>query len=180
MLDISTHAAGTARLSGPGNTTTKADLLIRAKDAVEAGDQSVHVAADACALAREKASQREIAEAVGKSPAWVNRLLRWRNEGCVGSPFGPGSKAGRERRKRVQSTEQRTPRVVDADEAETSTEKSKVEREERAAEPNLRARKELAEIRYAIDTRFPHMDEETRREAIAYAIAKDKSCASGK
>jgi Homeodomain-like domain len=121
-----------------GNTTTKADLS-RAKDAIEAGDQSLHDAAEALALAQEdfKASQREIAEAVGKSPAWVNRLLRWRREGCVGSPFGPGSKAGREQRKRVQSTEQRVARKVGADIAEASTEKCKNEcKDQRGAESN--------------------------------------------
>jgi hypothetical protein len=111
------------------NTTTKADLLSRAKDAIEAGDQSLREAADALALAREdfKASQREIAEAVGKSAAWVNRLMRWRREGCPGTPFGPGSKAGRERRKCVQSTEQRAPRNGDTDSPETSTENGKTE-----------------------------------------------------
>jgi hypothetical protein len=122
MLNISTHAAGAAEQSGPGNTTTKADLFSRAKDAIEAGDQSLHAAAEALALAQEdfKASQREIAEAVGKSPAWVNRLLRWRCEGCVGSPFGPGSLAGRKGRKGVQSTEQRAAREIKAESDETS------------------------------------------------------------
>jgi hypothetical protein len=82
-----------------GNRTTKADLFSRAKDAIEAGDQSLHDAAEALALAQEdfNASQREIADAVGKSVAWVNRLLQWRRQGFVGTPFGPGSKARRER-----------------------------------------------------------------------------------
>jgi len=99
------------------NTTTKADLLSRAKDAIQAGDQSLREAADALARAQEdfNLTQREIAEAVGKSAAWVNQLLRWRREGCPGSPFGPGSKAGRERRKRLQPTEQPAPRKVDGD-----------------------------------------------------------------
>lgn len=94
-----------------GNTTTKADLFSRAKDAIEAGDQSLHAAAEALALAQEdfKASQREIAEAVGKSVAWVNRLLQWQRQGYVGTPFGPGSRARRERQKSVQAPEQRAP-----------------------------------------------------------------------
>jgi hypothetical protein len=123
------------------NRTTKADLLSRAKHAIEAGDQSLHDAAEALALAQEdfKASQREIAEAVGKSAAWVNRLLRWRKEGCPGSPFGPGSKAGRERRKCVQSTEQRAPRKVDTDSPEASTEKGKTENAGQGADPKSQA-----------------------------------------
>jgi hypothetical protein len=171
---------GLAAAFAKGNTTTKADLFNRAKDEIEAGDQSLQDAAEALALAREdfKASQREIADAVGKSVAWVNRLLQWKRQGFVGTPFGPGSKAGRERQKRVQSTEQRAPRKVDADNADAGTKKGTTEIVERGAEPNLRARRELAEIKYAIDARFPQMDEYTRREPIAYAVAKDKSCAS--
>jgi hypothetical protein len=165
-----------------GNRTTKADLFSRAKDAIEAGDQSLHDAAEALALAQEdfNASQREIADAVGKSVAWVNRLLQWRRQGFVGTPFGPGSKARRERQKSVQAPEQRAPRKIDADNAEASTEKRKTECAKREAEPKSRARRELAEIKYAIDFRFPHMDKDARHEAIAYAVAKDKSCASGK
>jgi predicted transcriptional regulator len=174
MLDISTHAAGTARLSGPGNTTTKADLFSHAKDAIEAGDQSLHAAAEALALAQEdfKASQREIAEAVGKSPAWVNRLLRWRCEGYVGSPFGPGSRAGRERRKPVQSTEQRAPDRVDADKAEASAERGKTECAKREAEPKKAQRELLAQFKYAVNHWLPQMDDDTKREAVKYAFAK--------
>jgi hypothetical protein len=145
MLDTSssTHAVSTAEPSMPrhGNTTTKADLFSRAKDAIEAGDQSLHDAADALVIAQEdfKASQREIAEAVGKSAAWVNRLLRWRREGCPGSPFGPGSRAGRERWKRVQSTEQRAPRKVDTDSPEASTEKGKTENTAQGADTKSQA-----------------------------------------
>jgi hypothetical protein len=62
---------GLAIALGEGNTTTKADLFNRAKDAIGAGDRSLRDAAEAFALAREdfEASQREIAEAVGMSPA---------------------------------------------------------------------------------------------------------------
>jgi cytoskeletal protein RodZ len=43
-----------------------------------------------------KATQREIAEAVGRSPSWVNRLLKWHRSGYKQySPFGPTTKAGR-------------------------------------------------------------------------------------
>ncbi len=158
------------------NSTTKAALLRRAKDAIEAGDQSLHDAAAALALAQQdfKASQREIADAVGKSVAWVNRLLQWQRQGFGGTPFGPGSKARRERQKSVQAPEQPAPRKVNADNTEASADKGKTECAKREAEPNPRARKELAEFKHAVDIRFPHMDEETRREAIEYAIAKGK------
>jgi hypothetical protein len=133
---------GSAVAIAEGNTTTKAELFSRAKNAIEAGDQSLREAADALALAQEDfdTTQREIAEAVGKSAAWVNRLLRWRRESYPGSPFGPGSKAGRERRKCVQSTEQRTPRKVDTDSPETNTEKGKTENSGQGADPKSQER----------------------------------------
>jgi hypothetical protein len=157
-----------------GNATTKADLLRRAKDAIEAGDQSLREAADALALAQDdfKASQREIAEAVGKSAAWVNRLLRWRREGCVGSPFGPGSKAGRERRKRVQSTEQRTPRKVHAENSEADNEKCKTPVTQENKPKSQAQRKALYEFKFAVNHWLPRMDDDTKREAIKYALAK--------
>jgi hypothetical protein len=55
------------------------DLLNRAKLSIEAG---VHEAAEDIAAASEQgATQRKIAEAVGKSAAWVNGLLKWRLAG---------------------------------------------------------------------------------------------------
>jgi hypothetical protein len=141
MSDTSTHDVSAREPSIPGNTTTKADLFSRAKDAIEAGDQSLHDAAEALALAREdfKASQREIADAVGKSVAWVNRLLQWRKQGFVGTPFGPGSRARRERQKSVQAPEQATD-GVDADKAEASAEKGTTESSEQGADPKSQER----------------------------------------
>ena len=78
--------------------TTKAELLSRAKAAIEAGESSVRDAAEALALAQNEfnATQREMAEAVGRSASWVNRLLKWRRSGYMEySPFGPTTKAGR-------------------------------------------------------------------------------------
>jgi hypothetical protein len=80
------------------NTATKAELLSRAKDAIEAGDQSMRDAAEALAIAQELhgASQAEMARAVGKSEAWVSLLLQWRRtEFKAESPFGPTTKAAR-------------------------------------------------------------------------------------
>jgi hypothetical protein len=186
MLDISTHAASTAELSGSGNTTTKADLFSRAKDAIEAGDRSLQAAAEALALAQEdfKASQREIAEALGKSVAWVNRLLQWQRQGCVGTPFGPGSKARRARQKSVQAPEQPAPSNIDADSAEASAEKCKTECVKREAEPKSKAQRTLLDqFKYAVNHWLPQMNDDTKREAVEYAIAKSGvtlPCASDK
>src|SRR6516165_7441092 len=83
--------------SSAANTTTKAELLNRAKAAIEAGEQSLHDAAEALGLAKEdhSATQREMAEAIGKSASWVNKLLKWRRSGYKDhSPFGPTTKRG--------------------------------------------------------------------------------------
>src|SRR5260370_806830 len=75
------------------NTTTKAELLSRAKAAIESGEQSMHDAAEALGLAQEdhSASQREMAEAIGKSASWVNKLLtcRWLRPSLVGLRSDP-------------------------------------------------------------------------------------------
>jgi hypothetical protein len=58
---------------------TVTELLSRAKLAIESGDSSMRAAAEDIVTAQELgATQRQIAEAVGKSAAWVNRLLKWR------------------------------------------------------------------------------------------------------
>ncbi len=151
------------------NATTKDELLDRAKAAIEAGEQSLQQAAEALALARDdfNASQREIAAAVGKSVAWVNRLLRWRDEGCSGTPFGPGSKASRERRKRVQAPEQQTRRTPDTDDAEASDQRDD---DETAATPNpaMAISNELADFIGAVDTLFVKLSWDEQCKAFAY------------
>jgi hypothetical protein len=87
---------------------TITELLGRAKRAIETGENSLHDAAEDIAAAQEQgATQRQIAEAVGKSAAWVNRLLKWRQSGYQDdTAFGPQARASRQRAKRVQATEQ--------------------------------------------------------------------------
>jgi hypothetical protein len=73
-------------------------LLSCAKAAIEAGDRHLREAAEALVRARDEfgATQRELAEAVGRSASWVNRLLTWHRSGFEEeSPFGPTTKAGR-------------------------------------------------------------------------------------
>jgi hypothetical protein len=88
---------------------TVIELLDRAKQAIESGENSLHAAAEDIAAAQAQgATQRQIAEAVGKSAAWVNRLLQWRQSSYKDdTPFGPQAKASRRRAQRVQATEQK-------------------------------------------------------------------------
>jgi hypothetical protein len=172
-----THTPDESPSSTGSNMTTKAELLSRAKVAIEDGEQSLRDAAEALALAQKDfdATQREIAAAVGKSVAWVNRLLQWQREGCRGTPFGPGSKASRARRKRVQATEQRAPGNADAADAEASAGKRKAEYAKQETETaTSTVTSPLAGFKSAVDYWFPKMDYAAKCEAVSYVLAKGK------
>lgn len=71
---------------------TAEQLISRAKHRIGTGETSRNTSFRAAAedIARacdQGATQREVATGVGKSVAWVNRLLKWRQEGYVGAPF---------------------------------------------------------------------------------------------
>jgi hypothetical protein len=68
------------------------------------------------------ATQRQSADAIGKSAGWVNRLLKWRDGGCKDTPFGPQSKVKRERG-RVQAPEQKTPLATAQEHSQAQTAK---------------------------------------------------------
>jgi hypothetical protein len=64
--------------------------------AIKAGEHRFREAAECLAAAKKLgATQRQSATAIGKSPAWVNVLLKWRSGGYRETPFGPQSKAKR-------------------------------------------------------------------------------------
>ena len=93
---------------------TIAKLHDKARRAVEAGEHKFREAAECLAEARKLgATQRQSANAIGKSPAWVNALLKWRKAGYTGTPFGPQSKA---KRAAVQAPKQ-SRRAMTAEEA---------------------------------------------------------------
>ena len=96
--------------------TTKAEVLSNAKVAIEAGE-SPRDSAERLGVAEENfgATQREIAKAVGRSPGWVNCLLRWRRSGYKEkSPFGPTTTAGRVARaqQRTKASKPRDPEAT--------------------------------------------------------------------
>lgn len=85
-----------ALANSPSEPTTGAmtneELINRAKHHIGVGETSRTTSFRAAAedMARacaQGATQREVAIGVGKSVAWVNRLLKWRESGCVGAPF---------------------------------------------------------------------------------------------
>lgn len=84
---------------------TTSELLIRAKDAINAGEASIRDAVEDMALAQMRGeSQRHIAKSVGKSAAWVNKMLKWRETGYRDeTAFGPQTRASRQRVGRVRA-----------------------------------------------------------------------------
>jgi hypothetical protein len=65
-------------------------LLDKAKRAITSGDACMREAAENIAEAQEQgATQRQIADRLEKSAAWVNQLLKWRADGYKGTAFGP-------------------------------------------------------------------------------------------
>lgn len=74
------------------------ELLSLAKTEIAAGEKSMRKAAEYIAAAQAKgARQTAIARELGKSQSWVNRLLRWHSEGCIGDAFGRSHHRERER-----------------------------------------------------------------------------------
>ena len=103
MMKVTEPKLAKTKLTEPNVT----ELLEEAKRDIDDGEVRLRAAAaEKIAEARRQgASQRQIAHGVGKSTAWVNRLLKWHDGGYQeDTPFGPQSKASRQRL-RVQATE---------------------------------------------------------------------------
>lgn len=75
-----------------------AEHLSIAKADIAAGSHRFKSAAEHIAAAVDLgATQRGVAETTGMSAASVNRLLKWRKVGFIGTPFGPDNVAKRAR-----------------------------------------------------------------------------------
>jgi hypothetical protein len=75
-----------------GMSVTK--LLTEAKRAIAAGESHLRKAAELIVKARTAgATQRQIAERVGKSQSWISQLLAWRKSGYKGGAFERSHKA---------------------------------------------------------------------------------------
>jgi hypothetical protein len=58
--------------------------ITRAAKAIASSDRNLKLAAEYLAFAEaDGKTQRQMAKGVGKSAAWVNRLLRWHREGYL-------------------------------------------------------------------------------------------------
>jgi hypothetical protein len=163
------------------NTTSKAELLIRAKAAVEAGYRSMHEAAEALAVAQERhgASQADMARAIGKSEPWISRLLQWRREGYPSdSPFGPTTKAGRLAHAKDRAAsgaskprDPRKPKAIAAADDSTAA-GSDTDAETSPAKGAETSEHALAELKDGIDRLVPLMDDAAKKEASDYLLKK--------
>ena len=75
------------------------EAIARAAQAIASSDRNLKLAAEYLAFAEAAGkTQRQMAEGVGKSAAWVNRLLQWRRDGYPeDTPFGTQSQERDER-----------------------------------------------------------------------------------
>lgn len=115
---------------------TITDLLCRAREAIASSEKALDsaneyfraAAEDMAAAQKQGMKQRAIADAVGKALSWVNRLLKWHEEGCQGSPFASQSKAARKRKKeRSGATEQTKKPATTSEQAQADTERARAQ-----------------------------------------------------
>jgi nucleoid-associated protein YgaU len=108
------------------STTTIDNLHDKARQAVESGESKFREAAQYLGEARSLgATQRQSAEAIGRSQRWVCGLLQWLDDGCKGAPF--------EKRKPVQRdtppTQKKKSRpATDAEQANAQAAKAQAQR----------------------------------------------------
>jgi hypothetical protein len=112
-----------------------ADLLFRAKTAIASGEKSLRIAAEDIAAARQQgATQRTIAAKIGKSAAWVNRLLAWRDSGYIGdAAFGRAQR----RRIGVQPAEHKAKSAAAGGAARNDSARGETKQRSNVQEPNF-------------------------------------------
>jgi hypothetical protein len=104
------------------------DLLKDARTAIDAGETHLHQAAENIAAASERgATQRKIADVVGKSAAWVNGLLKWRLAGYPATAFGPQRAASRATFRQSEQNAERKP-ATDGEQARAQTARAQADK----------------------------------------------------
>ena len=111
-------------MSARASPTTGNGAIRRAAKAIKTSDRNLKLAAECLAIAEAKGkTQRQMAEGVGKSVGWVNRLLQWRRDGyqeeapfsrlnaeCPREPYEDDPRLAREERIREQEEAERRGR----------------------------------------------------------------------
>ena len=138
------------------------ELLTRARQSIESGVSSFRAAAEYLADAQKLGvSQRQLADGVGKSGAWVNALLKWREHGCPeDTPF----KNRRPLAKAVQHAEQRE--AASGEPAETAKLDADTPAEDEVVEPEDHANADAFSDK--TDTTFSSVRRENLIEALEF------------
>jgi transcriptional regulator with XRE-family HTH domain len=152
-------------------TATVKDLLELAKQCISRGEISMREAAEHIdeAMRLDKGlTQRAVAERIGMSAAWVNRLLTWKSRGYKSeTPFGPQSQASRKKAAAVQATKQPPEKVTPE---RLLRDKARAERDTANASA-AEARAKAAEAR--------HKAEQAKQEAEAERLRASRLRAKG-
>lgn len=77
----------------------------KVQTALKQGTECYKTAAELieAAMLAQSLTQREVGKALDKSTTWISRLLKWRKEGCHGTPFGPEAA----RRRKIATSQQK-------------------------------------------------------------------------
>jgi hypothetical protein len=156
---------------------TIAKLHDKARRAIAAGEGSFRQAAEYLAEARKQgATQRQSAKAIGKSPSWVNTLLKWQAAGFKDTPFGPQSKA---KRAAVQAPKQSrrpmTAEHVEAERAKAEAMKARAEAIARLFPPPVKTIPEAARTQLIKALRALASDHANERAAAALIIERQRA-----
>jgi len=145
---------------------TADEAIASAAEVIKTSDRTLRLAADYLAFAEEKgATQRKMAEGIGKSAAWVNRLLQWRRDGySENTPFGAQSRE-RDERHDERTREQEHARTRSGPKHDDGVKDERARRDKARA---YEARVE-AEVRARMAEAFgraAQLDEATRRKFV--------------
>jgi hypothetical protein len=110
------------------------EAIALAANLIKVSDRNLRLAAEYLAFAEtDGKTQRQMAEGVGKSPAWVNGLLRWRRDGFQeDTPFGAQSQERDERHDEQIREEERLAWAIWEDHGKTASEHASEEQERRS------------------------------------------------
>jgi len=153
---------------------TIAKLHDKARRAIAAGEGSFRQAAEYLAEAsKQGATQRQSAKAIGRSPAWVNTLLKWQASGFKDTPFGPQSEA---KRAAVQSPKQTAASdYVEAERAKAEAMKARAEAVARLFPPPVKTLPEAARTQLIKALRALASDHANERAAAALIVERQRA-----
>jgi multidrug efflux pump subunit AcrA (membrane-fusion protein) len=119
----------------------------KARQAIGSGEMGFRTGADYLAEARKLgATQRESASAIGKSPAWVNALLKWHDGGFKSdAPFPGATRSPVQRAEQKNGDQKRASRpATTAEQAQAQTAKANAQHAKAEAQ---KARADAAKVR---------------------------------